>query len=183
MIVEARFLISVCRGGGIEANAKLNRTRPSLRWMYLEASSAGLRFNPFKRGVKDERLIKVNESLTWMWRPLEVFPFRRLKYTADDKGGDITYLYVFDSQSISVDLMFIEGPTSAGYASSKRVKRYTHPFGACNLGTTSPSTHRAPAYSLMTAFGKLSSREKLAQMVRRPTPGKRSTSMTCSRIL
>ncbi|VDB86426.1 unnamed protein product [Peniophora sp. CBMAI 1063] len=71
-------------GGGIEANPTLNRTRPSLRWMFFEASSAGLHLVPFKREFKDEEEITINESLTSGWEYFEHLPFRRLTYNMAD---------------------------------------------------------------------------------------------------
>ncbi|KZV67659.1 hypothetical protein PENSPDRAFT_583565, partial [Peniophora sp. CONT] len=59
----------------------LNLTRPPLRWMFSEASVAGLHFDAFKRDFEDVDVIKVGkESLTLAWRPFEHLPFRRLTY-------------------------------------------------------------------------------------------------------
>ncbi|VDB86472.1 unnamed protein product [Peniophora sp. CBMAI 1063] len=74
-------------GGGNEENKSLNRTRPSLRWMFSEASAAGLRFDHFIRNSEDIDDIKIGkESLTLVWRVFEHAPFRRLTY-GERKGG------------------------------------------------------------------------------------------------
>ncbi|KZV60619.1 WD40 repeat-like protein [Peniophora sp. CONT] len=68
-------------GGGNVTNTTLDRTRPSLRWMYSEASVAGLRLNPLQLNYKEvKKIIDIHESLTWHWLPLEIMPFRRLTY-------------------------------------------------------------------------------------------------------
>ncbi|KZV61054.1 WD40 repeat-like protein [Peniophora sp. CONT] len=68
-------------GGGNIENKDLNNTRPSLRWMFSEASAAGLHFHPFSRKIGDVDVIQVGtESLTLGWRLLEHLPVRRLTY-------------------------------------------------------------------------------------------------------
>ncbi|VDB96523.1 unnamed protein product [Peniophora sp. CBMAI 1063] len=80
-------------GGGNVKNENLDSARPALRWMYAEASVAGLYFDLFKRKTKvsDDGNIKVNESLSGAWWLLEYLPLRRLKYTTKgDKVGKET---------------------------------------------------------------------------------------------
>ena len=84
--------ITVLSGGGNLDNPTLDRTRPPLKWMAFEATSFGLRLNPFKRNLKGEELIKVNESLTWGWWPFEILPFKRLSYAKSKSHMDTTYL-------------------------------------------------------------------------------------------
>ncbi|KZV67661.1 WD40 repeat-like protein [Peniophora sp. CONT] len=79
-------------GGGNVDNLALNNTRPALRWMYSEASIAGLHLNPFERKLEDDKGITVNESLTgYFWWLLEYLPLRRPRYaTLDGKGKSTT---------------------------------------------------------------------------------------------
>ena len=74
-------LTYVHRGGGNDDNPHLNRTRPPLRWMFAEASAAGLHFEPFRRNFGEKDDIRIGkESLTFAWRAFEHLPFRRLTY-------------------------------------------------------------------------------------------------------
>ncbi|PPQ69955.1 hypothetical protein CVT26_013291 [Gymnopilus dilepis] len=68
-------------GGGNVANAAMDRSRPSLRWMVFEAGAAGLRTKGFKGELSSKDLIEVRESLTWFWRPFEFLPFPRLTFS------------------------------------------------------------------------------------------------------
>ncbi|VDB86424.1 unnamed protein product [Peniophora sp. CBMAI 1063] len=81
-------------GGGNVENRSLDRTRPSLRWMFSEASAAGLHLDPLQLNRKDVEDIKVNESLTGIfWWLLEYLPLRRLTYFAEteEAGKDTTH--------------------------------------------------------------------------------------------
>ena len=71
---------AVHSGGGNVDNPTLDRTRPPLRWMAFEAASFGLHLNQFDRDLKSEEYISVNESLTFAWWLLELFPLKRLSY-------------------------------------------------------------------------------------------------------
>ncbi|KZV65142.1 hypothetical protein PENSPDRAFT_143951 [Peniophora sp. CONT] len=74
-------------GGGVVRNLTLDASRPSLRWMYTEASAAGLKLERLNRTVQDEKDIQINESMTPVfWWFLEVFPFRRLMYGRHQTG-------------------------------------------------------------------------------------------------
>ncbi|KAK7060123.1 hypothetical protein VNI00_000887 [Paramarasmius palmivorus] len=68
-------------GGGSIENKSLNQNSPAFRWMTAEASKAGLLLTPFALNWDDYRRGKdVNESLTWIWRLLEILPIKRLTY-------------------------------------------------------------------------------------------------------
>ena len=59
--------------------------------MVFEAGSLGFRTkSPFKRDLSSKEQIEVQESLTWPWKPLELFPFRRLTFTEPTRE---TYMY------------------------------------------------------------------------------------------
>ncbi|KZV67674.1 WD40 repeat-like protein [Peniophora sp. CONT] len=76
-------------GGGNTENESLDSARPALRWMYSEASIAGLRMDLFKRKSTvgaDESDLKVKESLTGFWRVLEYLPIRHLTYAPRKDG-------------------------------------------------------------------------------------------------
>ncbi|VDB86404.1 unnamed protein product [Peniophora sp. CBMAI 1063] len=82
-------------GGGNIENENLDSARPALRWMYSEASIAGLRFDLFRRkstAGTNESDIKVHESLTGTWRLLEYLPILRLTYSppTGSKSKDTT---------------------------------------------------------------------------------------------
>ncbi|KAF4623030.1 hypothetical protein D9613_002376 [Agrocybe pediades] len=67
-------------GGGNVQNEGMDRSRPPLRWMVHEAGALGLRMSPFTRELSSDEHIEIKESLTGLWRILEWFPFRRLKF-------------------------------------------------------------------------------------------------------
>ena len=70
------------RGGGNTANAKLDRSRPSLRWMVFEAGALGLRTAPFLRpNITPQEQVEFTESLKCLWWLLETLPFKRLTYS------------------------------------------------------------------------------------------------------
>ena len=71
-------------------NAGMNRGRPPLRWMVLEAGALGLRTSPFKRELSADEQIDVKESLTGAWKILEYLPIRRLTYSARPNGKEQT---------------------------------------------------------------------------------------------
>lgn len=73
-------------GGGNVDNHAMNRSTPPLSWMVFEAATAGLRTALFERKPKDQEKVKIIESLTWLWRPLEYFPFERLTFTRNENG-------------------------------------------------------------------------------------------------
>ncbi|KAA1470021.1 hypothetical protein DENSPDRAFT_774557 [Dentipellis sp. KUC8613] len=53
---------------------------PPLRWMSYEATKVGLQMLPFRGEWSLDNMVDVHESLTWVWRPLELLPFTRLSY-------------------------------------------------------------------------------------------------------
>ncbi|KAJ7683886.1 hypothetical protein B0H17DRAFT_1073503, partial [Mycena rosella] len=71
-------------GGGLKNNLDLNLSSVPLLWMENEAASAGLRLRPRKTGGawnwKDLRNDKAYESLTVLWRPVELLPVKRLSF-------------------------------------------------------------------------------------------------------
>jgi hypothetical protein len=69
----------------------MDRSRPPLRWMVFEAGALGLRTAPFGRELSPDQQIEIQESLTWLWWPLELFPFKRLTYTRREQGKQTTH--------------------------------------------------------------------------------------------
>ncbi|VDB86439.1 unnamed protein product [Peniophora sp. CBMAI 1063] len=69
-------------GGGNIENPTFNTTRPALRWMYIEASIAGLHLNRFERASAGVDKLEPIESLRGLLYQLcEHLPFRRLVYS------------------------------------------------------------------------------------------------------
>ncbi|EDR04404.1 uncharacterized protein LACBIDRAFT_304666 [Laccaria bicolor S238N-H82] len=54
-------------GGGNVENRGMDRSRPPLRWMVLEARALGLRTKPFERELSRHEQINVMESLMGVW--------------------------------------------------------------------------------------------------------------------
>jgi len=54
--------------------------------MVFEAQAVGLCIAPFNRDLSREELIEVQESLSWAWWPLELFPIKRLSFTRKEPG-------------------------------------------------------------------------------------------------
>lgn len=79
------------RGGGNVDNPQMDRSRPPLRWMVFEAEALGLRTAPFKRELSPKEQIRVQESLTPVWWPLELFFFERLTFTRREQGKKTTH--------------------------------------------------------------------------------------------
>ncbi|KAJ2911361.1 hypothetical protein MD484_g9053, partial [Candolleomyces efflorescens] len=67
-------------GGGNARNVGMDRSRPPLRWMASEAEALGLRLRSFERELSSNEQIEFQESLTWLWKPFEILPFRRLTF-------------------------------------------------------------------------------------------------------
>ena len=72
-------------------NLGMDRSRPPLRWMLLQARALGLRTKPFERGLSHDEQINLIKSLTCVWWPLEVFPWYRLTYTRQNDGKKTTH--------------------------------------------------------------------------------------------
>ena len=68
-------------GGGNADNIELNLYGPALRWMLYEALQYGVRFELSLKGWSPP---EHKPSMTWFWRILEVYPFRRLTYKDAD---------------------------------------------------------------------------------------------------
>ncbi|KAH7924732.1 hypothetical protein BV22DRAFT_1129559 [Leucogyrophana mollusca] len=70
-------------GGGSKKNTQLNNAAVPVLWMGREAMIAGLKLYPSKViwDWDELRETKPTESLTWVWRVFEMFPFKRLSYT------------------------------------------------------------------------------------------------------
>jgi hypothetical protein len=68
-------------------NLGMDRSRPPLRWMVLEAEALGLRVAQFERELTSEQQIEFQESLTGcFWLFLEYWPLRRLTYNWNSNG-------------------------------------------------------------------------------------------------
>jgi len=61
-------------------NAKMDQSRPPLRWMVFQAGALGLHTEPFEHELPHSKQINVVESLTWIWWLLEFFFFNGLTY-------------------------------------------------------------------------------------------------------
>ena len=72
-------------------NARMDCSRPPLRWMVFEAGALGLRTALFEHELSPVWEIKVKESLTPLWWPLEFFPFKRWTYTRGGQGKLTTH--------------------------------------------------------------------------------------------
>jgi hypothetical protein len=59
--------------------------------MVFEAEALGLRTAPFERDLSPDEQIHHGESLTPLWWPLELLPFKRLTYTRREHGKLITH--------------------------------------------------------------------------------------------
>ncbi|KAI0028425.1 hypothetical protein K488DRAFT_35083, partial [Vararia minispora EC-137] len=68
------------RGGGNRENRNLDQSRPPLRWMYFEASAAGLRLKPFMREFDQSKDPDIKESMRGVWHLAELLPIKRLCY-------------------------------------------------------------------------------------------------------
>ncbi|KAF8878543.1 hypothetical protein BD779DRAFT_1554299 [Infundibulicybe gibba] len=70
-------------GGGIKSNTELNNTTISALWMGNEAMSAGLDLAPSEIAWNWNELEvdRPTESLSFMWRILEVLPLKHLSYS------------------------------------------------------------------------------------------------------
>ncbi|KAK7036456.1 hypothetical protein VNI00_011653 [Paramarasmius palmivorus] len=73
-------------GGGNIANTELLNNSPALRWMTREAILTGLLLNPSSTSWKTQEKA-FNESLTLLWRMLEILPLKHLHYDKDGKDG------------------------------------------------------------------------------------------------
>jgi len=59
--------------------------------MVFEAGALGLRTAPFERDLSPNEQIEIQESLTLLWWPLELFFFGRLTYTRRENGKKTTH--------------------------------------------------------------------------------------------
>ncbi|KAJ2931038.1 hypothetical protein H1R20_g6050, partial [Candolleomyces eurysporus] len=105
-------------GGGNVRNVGMNRSRPPMRWMVLEATAVGLRTKPFERELLSHEQIEVKESLKGVWHLFELLPFQRLTFTRRSEGSEITrkpHLWsnrkIHDGQKIHSSLI-LAGPDS-----------------------------------------------------------------------
>ena len=71
-------------------NAEMDRSRPPLRWMVLQAGALGLRTEPFQRELSPNEQINIIESLTPGWWLLELCCLHRLTYTRRNDGKKTT---------------------------------------------------------------------------------------------
>lgn len=58
--------------------------------MVFEAGALGLSMARFERELLPNEQIEIKESLTRPWWLLELVPFKRLTYTRQDQGKQIT---------------------------------------------------------------------------------------------
>ena len=77
-------------GGGNVENIGMDRSRPPLRWMVLEAQALGLRTVPFEYELSHAEQIEIKESLTPIWWLFEILPLKRLTYTRRQGGFRFT---------------------------------------------------------------------------------------------
>ena len=63
--------------------------------MVFEAEAVGLRTKGFKTELSPKKLIEIKESLTWMWRPLEILPLSRLTFSREKEDDSTTRKYAF----------------------------------------------------------------------------------------
>uniref|UniRef100_A0A0W0GDD2 Putative WD40 repeat-like protein n=2 Tax=Moniliophthora roreri TaxID=221103 RepID=A0A0W0GDD2_MONRR len=76
-------------GGGNVENKQLKNNGPSLRWMTREAAMTGLLLNPSStRWSKSTKQMK--ESLTLLWRVVEILPIKRLTYKDPERTNQVT---------------------------------------------------------------------------------------------
>ena len=87
-------------------NSGMDRSRPPLRWMVLQAGALGLRTKPFERELSLDEQINVIESLTGVWWLLELCPFHRLTYTRRNDGKKTTRKQVFSNCEAIPQLIF-----------------------------------------------------------------------------
>jgi hypothetical protein len=59
--------------------------------MVFEAGALGLHTAPFERDLSPNEQIEIQESLTPLWWPLELFFFNRLTYTRQGRGNKTTH--------------------------------------------------------------------------------------------
>ena len=78
-------------------NIGMDRSRPPLRWMALEAAAAGLKLREFGHELPLDKQIEVKESLTGFWWLLECLPFQRLTFSGPK---DLTRMCVDSFQSL-----------------------------------------------------------------------------------
>ncbi|KDR71319.1 hypothetical protein GALMADRAFT_144010 [Galerina marginata CBS 339.88] len=78
-------------GGGNAENARMDRSRPPLRWMVFEAGAHGLRTARFDRVLLPNEQVEIKESLTWAWWPLELLCLPHLTYAGPKEGKRMTY--------------------------------------------------------------------------------------------
>ena len=88
-------------------NAEMDRSRPPLRWMVLQAGALGLRTEPFERELSPHEQINIIESLTGFWWLLELCPFYRLTYTRRKDGKKTTRKQVFSNCEAIPQLTFL----------------------------------------------------------------------------
>jgi hypothetical protein len=80
LLCPKRAILIVLSGGGNEQNINMDRSRPPLRWMALEAAAAGLKIQEFESELPSNQMIHFQESLHGFWRPFEWIPFPRLTF-------------------------------------------------------------------------------------------------------
>ncbi|KAJ2929052.1 hypothetical protein H1R20_g8048, partial [Candolleomyces eurysporus] len=113
-------------GGGNAANARMDRSRPPMRWMALQAAELGLRIGKFERELLSTEQIEFKESLTWIWKLFEILPFRRLTFSRRaQKVNSITYKpHLGSSRKIhegqKIHCSFILGETTSRYIPKAR---------------------------------------------------------------
>ena len=102
----------------------MDRSRPPLRWMVLQAAALGLRTKPFERELSLDEQINVIESLTGVWWLLELCPLHRLTYTRRNDGKKTTRKQVFSNCEAIPQLTVLLGLISGQAAKYILVRRY-----------------------------------------------------------
>lgn len=116
-------------GGGAAENLSMDKNGPPLRWMSYEAISAGLIMHPFRGTWNLGQVNAVHESLTWVWRPFEYLPIKKLSYKCADA---VNWWYASNSECHKFQLKAIfsgriEGQDAGSSPDRKYTTRSTQP--------------------------------------------------------
>ncbi|THV02703.1 WD40 repeat-like protein [Dendrothele bispora CBS 962.96] len=107
-------------GGGNTENLKSDHFGPALRWMSHQAIDCGLKMQPHRGDFKS---MKPRESLTGLWKLLEVLPIRRLSYEGKNNTTHWPHYgrtrQVQPGQKIHESVIDLKGRKSSGYYEPK----------------------------------------------------------------
>ncbi|KAJ2935963.1 hypothetical protein H1R20_g1129, partial [Candolleomyces eurysporus] len=111
-------------GGGNAINAKMDRSRPPLRWMASQAAELGLRIGVFKRELGKNEQIEFQESLTGFWHLFELLPFQRLTFSRTRTNSTTRRPHRWTGRKIhegqKIHYSFVEGETESPYIPKAR---------------------------------------------------------------